>query len=252
MDDERSRLIALARTAGESIFLGHTFQEFYSFTLPLIESNLQNGDRMLDLGCSDGRLAIHLLQASSLSEVVGVDIRQHAVATANELSQHLAAKFHVADAEDVDRLSGFGRFNVVLARTVLHHFADPLEGMRKLVSILRPGGRLVVIDIDRESACWDILGFPLTLLITWVVVVRRIGLRAGLRAIRDMKYPSQAWREHRAADVANRRRIGWYRWRDIRKKLHSKFPSAECGRIGSFCGLGGVHFIVYEVPQDDR
>ena len=245
--DGRSDQLAGNSLGPDSLFLGSSFQRFYAFTEPLILRELREGDRLLDVGCGDGGLALRLLTLIPLRVIIGLDTRSEAIETARSLApQNGTAQFWVGDAQDLDWVRQFGPFDVILARTSLHHFHDPIVVLRGYAAMIPKGGKLILIDIDRESACMSLLGFPSTLLITWVTVIKTLGWRSGWSAIRWMRYPSKEWRQHRAADMAHRREIGWYHFRDIRAKLQSAFPSARIGRLASLCGLGGVHYMVYE------
>ena len=230
----------------DDLFLGDSLQQFYAFTEPLIAGELRPGSRLLDVGCGDGRLALRLLKMVPLGSVVGIDIREGAVQIARALRNGANADFWQGDAQDLVWLRRFGGSDAILARTSLHHYRDPVTTLQGYAAMLSDRGKLIVIDIDRESACLSLSGFPLTLLITWVTVLKTLGWQKGWRAISGMRYPSKEWRQHRLADVAHRKKIGWYRFRDIRAKLQSTFPSARVGRLASWCGLGGVHYMVYE------
>ena len=234
----------------DNLFLGDNLQEFYAFTEPWISGKLRRGDRMLDVGCGDGKLAMRLSKVVGLGEVVGFDVRETAIGMARSRAAGANMQFVHRDAQDFDTVRALGTFDVVLARTSLHHFRDPIAALKEYSSILNTGGRLLLVDIDRESACCSILGFPVTLLITWVTVLRTLGWRRGWTAIRGMKYPSREWREHRMVDVAHRKKTGWYRFSDIKAKIRAAFPGAEVDRLASWGGLGGVHCMAYTKPQD--
>lgn len=234
----------------DELFVGPVLLDFYAFTEPFILQQLRAGDRLLDIGCGDGRLTKKLSRQADLASVVGVDVKKAAIVAAQR-NVETNESFLLGNGEDIEWLASLGTSDVIFSRTVLHHFENPPRTLLELASLLPPRGRLILLDLDRESACWDILGFPLTVMITWVRVLITSGLRKGLSIIRRMKYPSHEWRQHRAQDVVHRKAIGWYSFRDIRRKLSEAFPSAKIGRLASFCGLGGLHYMVYEKPSND-
>ena len=233
-----------------TLFVGKAMQRFYEFTEPLILRHLRQGDTLLDVGCGDGLLGIKLRRQADLKSLVGIDSRPPVILQAESMANPSVERFAVGNAEDCEWVATMSPFDVVLMRNVLHHFKDPLGALKQYTEMLNPGGRLILVDIDREAACGDVFGLPLTLLITWYHVWRTIGWRAARKAIRGMKYPSREWREHRAEDMKHRKSIGWFRYRDIRQELRSAFPKAEIGRLASFCGLGGVHYMIYEKPTN--
>ena len=44
--------------------------------------------------------------------------------------------------------------DAAFANMYLHHCPDPQEAIREMVRILRPGGRLVITDMDTTSYEW--------------------------------------------------------------------------------------------------
>jgi arsenite methyltransferase len=47
-----------------------------------------------------------------------------------------------------------GSVDAVFANMYLHHIPEPLDAIRELVRILRPGGRLVITDMDAHPYAW--------------------------------------------------------------------------------------------------
>ncbi|MFC9425159.1 methyltransferase domain-containing protein [Streptomyces sp. NPDC056987] len=113
--------------------------------------------RVLDLGCGTGSLA--LLAAERGHRVTAVDLSPRMTALAR-------AKLAGTDAEvltgDAARPPvGEGRFDVVLARHVLWLLPDPEETLRHWTALLRPGGRLVLVE-----GVWSGTGLPASRLTT--------------------------------------------------------------------------------------
>lgn len=99
---------------------------------------------VLDAGCGTGSLA--LLAAAAGHRVTGVDCAAAMVgqARAKLAAVGLPAAFLVGDA--ARPLTGEGRFDVVMVRHLMWTLPDPHAALRRWVDLLRPGGRLVLVE----------------------------------------------------------------------------------------------------------
>lgn len=126
-------------------------------TLALLErAGVTSGMRCLDVGCGAGEVTFDLASLVGLTgHVDGVDLDATKVALAvsdAEQTETANVSFRVGDLAD-----GLGEaaYDVVYARFVLTHLRDPAAGVALMMAALRPGGRLVVEDIDyRGSFCY--------------------------------------------------------------------------------------------------
>lgn len=109
------------------------------------------GERILDVGCGPGRLAI---LAKSLSgpagEVCGIDPAPEMIALArrNATRAGVDAHFEVGMIEALPYPDG--SFDVVLSTLMLHHLPDQAKrrGFAEVRRVLRPAGRLVAVDFQ--------------------------------------------------------------------------------------------------------
>ncbi|WUH94253.1 methyltransferase domain-containing protein [Streptomyces sp. NBC_00433] len=97
---------------------------------------------VLDLGCGTGSLA--LLAATDGHRVTAVDLSEKMVAQARVKLAGTGARAVVGDAARPP--VGIRRFDVVLVRHVLWMLPDPAAVLRHWTRLLRPGGRLVLIE----------------------------------------------------------------------------------------------------------
>jgi SAM-dependent methyltransferase len=97
---------------------------------------------VLDLGCGTGSLS--LLAAEQGHRVTGVDASPAMVGRARAKLAGRDAVFLVGDAAAPP--VGEQRFDVVLVRHVLWALPDPGRALRHWRGLLRPGGRLVLVE----------------------------------------------------------------------------------------------------------
>jgi len=125
-------------------------------TLPLLErAGVAGGMRCLDVGCGGGDVTFELAAlVGPTGKAFGIDLD----ATKIELAQAHAEQVGVAHVDfAVGNLAdGLGEeeYDVVYVRFVLTHLSDPEAAVETMRHALRPGGRLIVEDIDyRGSFC---------------------------------------------------------------------------------------------------
>ncbi|MFJ2958832.1 methyltransferase domain-containing protein [Streptomyces sp. NPDC087270] len=97
---------------------------------------------VLDLGCGTGSLA--RLAAADGHRVTAVDRSERMVALARAKLSGTDARVVVGDASHPP--VGGGGFDVVLVRHVLWALPDPGAVLRRWADLLRPGGRLVLVE----------------------------------------------------------------------------------------------------------
>lgn len=100
--------------------------------------------RIADLGCGTGSLAVLLAEAGHV--VSGIDVAAGMItrARAKAAAAGVDAEFEVGDAmaPPLPRAT----FDVVLARHVVWALPDQALGLRRWLQLLRPEGRLVLIE----------------------------------------------------------------------------------------------------------
>ncbi len=127
------------------------------------------GEVVLDLGSGSGWLLRQLLRGRPGVRGVGVDVSPRMVEVAKSRARDEgidAARFMTGDWMRLDPAKLLGELGVTAVDTVLcvssfHYFVDPASAARKIFSVLRPGGRFLLLDRALEgsaaSALWDFL-----------------------------------------------------------------------------------------------
>lgn len=118
---------------------------------------LVDGDRLLDVGCGRGEAAISLaVDLGSTGELVGIDASAAMLEVAHRLSGDVpcAVRFSVGDAHSLDESDG--SFDAVRSERTLQWLSEPAGVVAEMVRVLRPAGRLSLIDTDWSTLHLDV------------------------------------------------------------------------------------------------
>jgi ubiquinone/menaquinone biosynthesis C-methylase UbiE len=109
---------------------------------------------ILDAGCGTGFLSLEL--ASRGHRVTGIDFAPEMLAQARRKAaeQPASIRFDEADAEQLPFASG--SFDLVVSRHVLWTLPHPEAAIDEWIRVLRPGGRVTVIDGQFDPAALSI------------------------------------------------------------------------------------------------
>lgn len=177
----------------------------------LDQLDLQPGDRVLDLGCGQGRVSLALLEAGC--RVTGLDVSPVSLESLDDRVGMLGWREAFepvclpAEALDVHE-----HYDAIIGRGILHHLERPVEVLERVHRALVPGGRAVFLDPNPQQPLW----VPLILLhpaLSWSV--ERNVLRGTAK--NTINFMWQA-----GFDQVRHRFVGWvppgwwHRWRMAR------------------------------------
>lgn len=114
-------------------------------------ADVEEGQSVLDVGCSTGTLALELRdRAGAGGEVCGVDASPEMIAVARRKAakRDASLQFEIGLIERLPYEDA--RFDRALCTLVMHHLDEHLQqqGLREIARVLKPGGRLLVVDFD--------------------------------------------------------------------------------------------------------
>lgn len=128
---------------------------------PAVRMSLEEGGRVLDVGCGTGHAANLLAQAFPASAVLGIDLGTDAIAAARAEADRLGlpnARFEVLDALE---LPVDPPWDLVTAFDAVHDQADPAALLRRIRTALAPGGVFLMVDIKASTGVGANLGHPM-------------------------------------------------------------------------------------------
>ena len=100
----------------------------------------------LDVGCGTGwALGQIAVLAEGNGRFYGVDLSPEMIAKARENFEGLDSfHFVIASAEDMPLESDF--FDVIICTNSFHHYFNPAKALREMRRLLRPGGKVYILD----------------------------------------------------------------------------------------------------------
>jgi ArsR family transcriptional regulator len=106
-----------------------------------------------DLGCGEGYLTIEV--ARWARRVIAVDRSPAVLARARALAERRRAVNIVFKRGEIERLPlETGSVDLALLSQALHHAADPARALAEAARILRPGGKVLVLDLRAHDEHW--------------------------------------------------------------------------------------------------
>ena len=143
---ESPMMAELAELEGE-VFLGMA-TEAISVLADLCGKHGLRVHRLLDLGCGPGVGTCCLAQRFDSARVVAADgsttMLGHVTARAERLG--LAERVETRLVEFPDGLGELGRADAAWASMAIHHVGDEVEALRRIRSLLEPGGLLALVE----------------------------------------------------------------------------------------------------------
>ncbi|HXO82559.1 MAG TPA: class I SAM-dependent methyltransferase [Mycobacterium sp.] len=138
----------------ESVLRGHrvrTAENSAGYLLP----HLRPGLSVLDVGCGPGTITVDLAARVAPGRVTAVEMTSDALDLARTEAQtrgqsnidFVTSDVHALDLPD-------DTFDIVHAHQVLQHVADPVQALREMRRVCKPGGVVAARDADYAGFTW--------------------------------------------------------------------------------------------------
>jgi ubiquinone/menaquinone biosynthesis C-methylase UbiE len=117
--------------------------------------NIQQGQSILDVGCGTGDDVLSLAElVGKTGCVVGVDSSENMIEEAKKRSKlrggnKISIELHVGNAHHLDFADN--TFDCSRAERLLMHVDDPSKVIAEMARVTKPGGHIVIFDLDRDG-----------------------------------------------------------------------------------------------------
>ena len=106
--------------------------------------------RLLDIGCGTGNFARRILNEHKTAEFWGIDFSRKMIRAGSKRSwaDDRRIRFVQADSESLPMADN--SFDVVTCSNSFHHYPNQASAVTEMYRVLRPGGRLLIVDGYRD------------------------------------------------------------------------------------------------------
>ncbi|MEI2577359.1 class I SAM-dependent methyltransferase [Scytonema sp. PRP1] len=127
------------------------WKSYIANTLSFLKTwaDISPADTVLDVACGTGEFERLLLAEYSSQQIVGVDISEKMLAIAKlKCSAYPQVSFQTASASALpfDNDS----FDVIVSANSFHYFDDPLAALKEMRRVLKPDGKVIILDWCRD------------------------------------------------------------------------------------------------------
>ena len=159
----------------DSVLRSHSWRTAENSAAYLLP-HLEEGMRLLDVGCGSGTITMDFARRVPLALAVGVDVAEPVLDGARKEAeaQGVDVRFGVADVKRLPFPEA--TFDIVHTHQLLQHVPDPVAALREMARVCKPGGIIAARDSDYSAMTWYPADSDLD---DWLDLYQRIARAAG-------------------------------------------------------------------------
>ncbi|QLE56817.1 class I SAM-dependent methyltransferase [Nostoc sp. TCL26-01] len=141
------------------------WQSYISNTLSFLKTwaDISPQETVLDVACGTGEFERLILSENPLQQMVGVDISESMLAIAKQkCSSYPQLSFYNASAASLPFAND--SFDVIVSASSFHYFDNPNTVLQEMRRVLKPNGRLIILDWCRDYLSCKLLDIILRII----------------------------------------------------------------------------------------
>lgn len=107
--------------------------------------------RMLDVGSGTGVFSTRLAEEFPQANVLGIDLSLHMLEKGRERLNGLSSRVAYVNGDSEHLPFADNSFDVITCNHSFHHYPNQLHAVEEMHRVLRPGGRLFIVDAYVDS-----------------------------------------------------------------------------------------------------
>ena len=116
-----------------------------------IAKQVPSGGDVLEVAPGPGFLAIELARHHSY-QIVGLDISKSFVRIARENADKAGVQVTFEEGNASAMPFAANSFDFIYCRAAFKNFSEPVEALREMYRVLKPGGKAVILDLRRDAS----------------------------------------------------------------------------------------------------
>lgn len=148
IDQARSEFDAWSQSYDRSLLQRFFFGPSHRL---MLQQLAMTDKRILDVGCGTGRWAELVANHLPYSEVWGLDLSEKMLEHAALRAQQYPGRMHFAQGDSQQLPYESEMFDLVTCSHSFHHYPDQLKVVKEMRRVLKPSGRVILVDGCRDT-----------------------------------------------------------------------------------------------------